>query len=164
MTLSNSTIRLGMFLLVGMTVAGFALLVWSDGQNANAEALLKPNEVSLVESGMKIYQTQCATCHGENLEGQPDWQTPDNDGLLPAPPHDKTGHTWHHADNLLFNLTKFGIAEIAGLKDHKTSMPIYEEVLDDAEIIAVLSYIKSTWPKAIRDRHDQLNQRTRKAK
>lgn len=160
----NSTVRLGIILLAGFVITSFTSLVWSDEQNANAEALLKPNETALVKSGMGIYQAQCAACHGESLEGQTNWQTPNSDGLLPAPPHDETGHTWHHADDLLFKLTKFGIAKLAGLKDHKTSMPIYEETLSDDEIIAVLSYIKSTWPKKLRDRHDQLNQRTGKAK
>ncbi|TNE39067.1 MAG: cytochrome c, partial [Sphingomonadales bacterium] len=34
----------------------------------------------------------------------------------------------------------------------------YADTLSDAEIIAVLSYIKSTWPEEIRARHDDLNE------
>ena len=36
-------------------------------------------------------------------------------------------------------------------------MPAYEGTLSDEQIIAVLSYIKSTWPKEIREYHDHLN-------
>ena len=43
-----------------------------------------------------------------NLEGQPDWQTPDDNGTLPAPPHDETGHEWHHDNRLLFEYTQLG--------------------------------------------------------
>ena len=40
-------------------------------------------------------------------------------------------------------------------------MPIYDGVLSDKEIVAVLSYIKSQWPAEIQSRHDRLNQRLR---
>lgn len=38
-------------------------------------------------------------------------------------------------------------------------MPIYEGFLTDDEIIAVLGYIKSTWPPDIRARHDNMENR-----
>ena len=75
---------------------------------------------------------------------------------MPAPPHSEKGHTWHHADKLLFELTKFGLKKLAG-GNYESDMPAYEEVLSDEEIIAVLSYIKSTWPADIREYHDHLN-------
>ena len=78
---------------------------------------------------------------------------------MPAPPHDETGHTWHHPDQVLFDITKLGIVAAANLKDYKTVMPIYEGVLSDEEIIAVLSFIKSTWPGEIRAGHDEMNAR-----
>jgi len=144
--------------MASLAIAVLAFVLWSGGEDAYADALLKPNNRTLVNSGQEIYRTTCASCHGDNLQGQPDWQSPDEDGLLPAPPHDQSGHTWHHTDELLFELTKIGLGRSAGFEDYKTNMPIFEDVLSDAEIIAVLSYIKSTWPEEIRKRHDQLNQ------
>ncbi|MCF6320844.1 MAG: cytochrome c [Rhizobiaceae bacterium] len=141
----------------GLAAAIFAFVTFSGGQDAYADALLKPNNKVLVNSGREIYNTTCASCHGKNLEGQPDWRSPDEDGLLPAPPHDQSGHTWHHTDKLLFELTKIGLGRSAGFEDYKTNMPVFEDVLSDVEIIAVLSYIKSTWPEEIRLRHDELN-------
>jgi mono/diheme cytochrome c family protein len=120
-------------------------------------ALFKPENQEIVTRGKDLYAVNCASCHGADLKGQPNWRSPGSDGLLPAPPHDKTGHTWHHIDDLLFNITKFGLAKITEQKDFKTSMPVYDGVLSDEEIIAVLSYIKSRWPKNIQDRHDQMN-------
>jgi len=35
-------------------------------------------------------------------------------------------------------------------------MPVYEGILTDKEIIAVLSYIKSTWPEDIKAMHDEM--------
>ena len=77
---------------------------------------------------------------------------------MPAPPHDRNGHTWHHADKLLFELTKFGVQKYAG-ENYESNMPAYEGVLSDREIVASLSYIKSHWPEAIRKRHDAINAR-----
>ncbi|WOI58079.1 cytochrome c [Palleronia sp. LCG004] len=105
---------------------------------------------SIVAEGAKIYAAECAVCHGVNLEGQPNWRVRGPDGLLPAPPHDETGHTWHHDGETLFNLTKYGLGEMIGDPDYESAMPAFDYVLTEAEIAAVLSYIKSTWPSDIR--------------
>ncbi|MCW5719495.1 MAG: cytochrome c, partial [Bauldia sp.] len=55
-----------------------------------------------LRAGQTLYLANCASCHGVDLEGQPNWQTPLADGRFPAPPHDETGHTWHHSDAQLF--------------------------------------------------------------
>ena len=132
-------------------VAGYMFLVGS------SSAVLEPDDSQLVAHGKAIYMEHCASCHGRNLEGQADWQTQDKEGFLPAPPHDESGHTWHHPDTLLFKITKLGIGEAANLKDYKTRMPAFEGTLSDDDIIAALSYIKSRWPEDMRRRHDQLN-------
>lgn len=120
--------------------------------------LFKPENNEIVQLGQQVYAENCASCHGANLEGQtPNWKSPGSDGKLPAPPHDKTGHTWHHTDELLFNLTKYGLKKAANLKNYESNMPIYEGILTDDEIIAVMSFVKSTWPEDLRKRHDELN-------
>lgn len=121
---------------------------------------LVPDDAEVIVLGAEVYAAECAACHGAALEGQPDWRSPGPDGLLPAPPHDATGHTKHHDDATLFTLTKHGLA---GLMDDAppSGMPAYEGVLTDAEIVAVLSYIKSTWPADVRARHDAINERAR---
>ena len=76
-------------------------------------------------------------------------------------PHDASGHTWHHGDFYLFAVTKYGIERLLG-QHYPNAMPIYDGVLSDREIIAVLSYIKSQWPAEIQSRHDRLNQQLRR--
>jgi len=125
------------------------------------EALLQPQNLQLTSRGAGLYAENCASCHGGNLEGEPDWRSTSADGSLPAPPHDETGHTWHHTDDLLFRITKFGTAKAAGLDDLNSNMPAFEETLSDEDIIAVLSWIKSQWPEELQQRHDTLNERTR---
>ena len=111
-------------------------------------------EGSIVQLGSVLYDEQCASCHGQNLEGQPNWHKRDQDGYLPAPPHDETGHTWHHTDEYLFEMTKYGIQALAG-EGYKTRMPVYKDILSDSEIIAVLSFIKSRWPAEVIQIHNE---------
>ena len=117
---------------------------------------LRPNDPVYVKMGEKVYLEQCASCHGVNLEGQMGWQDTMVDGIMLAPPHDKSGHTWHHPDEMLFNLTKYGFKAMIN-DDYKVSMPVYDGILSDEEIIASLSYIKSTWPDEVIEIHDNIN-------
>jgi len=136
---------------------GMGIFIWFDRP---ATISLQPNNATVVAQGKQIYLETCASCHGVNLRGQANWTRRNADGKLPAPPHDQSGHTWHHGDRVLFDLTKTGPAKLSG-SNYKTDMPAYEDTLDDNEIIAALSYIKSTWPKAIQKRHDLLNESLR---
>ena len=72
-----------------------------------------PDNAEIVAQGNSLYDANCASCHGADLKGQSDWKTKNPDGTLKAPPHDVSGHTWHHADSLLFQITKDGGASIA---------------------------------------------------
>ena len=121
--------------------------------------LLKPGDAQVVARGKAVYAAQCAACHGASLEGQPNWHERDASGRLPAPPHDASGHTWHHPDQVLFDITKYGVAKAAKIPDYVTAMPKYEGVLSDDEIVAVLSFIKAQWPPEIRNQQNEVNKR-----
>lgn len=100
-------------------------------------------------TGQRLYLENCASCHGANLEGQPEWRSRLPNGRVPAPPHDAAGHTWHHPDRVLVDIVKRGTAAIVGT-GYKSDMPGFEDVLTDEDITAVIDYIKSTWPEWIR--------------
>ena len=107
-----------------------------------------------IENGKALYAENCASCHGANLEGQPNWRSPDKNGVLPAPPHDETGHTWHHDNGLLFQYTKLGGQEalaLRGVMGFKSGMPGFAEALTDEEIWEVLGLIRSTWSERIQE-------------
>jgi len=128
-------------------VTGGDAIIHADAGNAD-----------LVARGAPIYADSCAACHGANLEGQPNWRAKGPDGRFPAPPHDRTGHTWHHPDTYLFAVTKRGGQEGAPA-GFVSGMPPYAEILTDAEIWAVLAFIKSRWPEEIRTRHAEMTRR-----
>ena len=114
----------------------------------------------VVALGEQVYAQNCASCHGAKLEGQANWRQRGLNGYMPAPPHDETGHTWHHPDSYLFTMTKYGIEKMIG-KPYPNNMPAYEDKLTDEEILAVLSYIKSTWSGRTQRQHDQINARAK---
>ncbi len=134
-------------------IAALAVAVWPSGPT---EVRIPYGDRALVEEGRAVYSAACASCHGAALEGQANWRERLANGRLPAPPHDENGHTWHHADKQLFEITKYGVERFAPA-GYESDMPGFENILSDEEILASLAFIKSTWPPAIQRRHDQLN-------
>lgn len=104
------------------------------------EAPPPPNlDPDRIERGEALYGLHCAVCHGPHLEGTPNWQIPNPDGTYPPPPHDASGHTWHHADGMLVEIIRDG-------SDFDLSrMPVFGGILTDDEILAVLEFFKSHW-------------------
>ncbi|KKM03630.1 hypothetical protein LCGC14_1772510 [marine sediment metagenome] len=124
-----------------------AVAVWAGSveETPAFTVLGEPVDAALIEQGESIYAVTCASCHGAKLEGQPDWRRRLENGRMPAPPHDAGGHTWHHADRQLFTITKHGVGAV--VPGYESDMPAFADTLIDAEIVAILAYIKSTWPE-----------------
>jgi len=140
-------IAVGTLLVAIMLGTGWS--TWSDSKPVTMDAA----DIKSVEKGRTLYARECASCHGASLEGQPNWRFRTANGRMPAPPHDPSGHTWHHGDQVLFNITKLGPA--AYPSGYATDMPAFADRLSDHEIAAIIAYIKSTWPKDIQARQMQ---------
>ncbi|OGA43954.1 MAG: hypothetical protein A3G25_08450 [Betaproteobacteria bacterium RIFCSPLOWO2_12_FULL_63_13] len=138
---------------VGLLAAAFAFLIGAitiaslSEQKSSAD----PDDSQQVVRGKSVYARYCAACHGVRLEGQANWKERLPSGRLPAPPHDASGHTWHHPDPVLFGMTKHGIVPGKYAPPmYQSDMPPFSGMLADEEIWAVLAYIKSSWPQEIR--------------
>jgi mono/diheme cytochrome c family protein len=112
--------------------------------------------------GGKIYVQHCAACHGAKLEGQADWRARMPNGRMPAPPHDDSGHTWHHTDEVLFGITKRGLVPPYAPPSYESDMPAFEGKLSDGEIRAVLAYIESHWSNEVRTLRAEMIANTRR--
>ena len=145
--------------LAGVAVLAVAVLTGAGGSAVS----LPYRDADRVAEGRAIYAAHCAACHGADLQGEADWRNRNADGLMPAPPHDETGHTWHHADAVLFDLTKRGTAAVVG-GGYQSNMPGFAGVLSDAEILSVLGYIKSTWPQQVIETHNRINRDAKAAR
>ena len=120
-----------------------------DVRAVNVTFLGQPVTGEQIALGQEVYAQNCASCHGANLEGQPNWKRRLENGRMPAPPHDESGHTWHHSDQDLFAITKLGVGGV--VPGYESDMLAFGEILSDEEIAAVLAFIKSTWPERQRD-------------
>lgn len=145
------SISIGALLVVGVTLYVSA--------SSSSLVVVDQSDPQVIANGEVVYEQFCASCHGKNLEGQPNWQVTKADGTLPAPPHNKDGHTSHHADSVLFDYTKGGGAAL-GLKDFKSGMPPFKGMLSDEQIWSALAYIKSHWPEKHRQRQALATQQT----
>ena len=140
--------RFGLALFLTAFIASAGIMLWR-WQNSPTRKMVTINGVTVppvptlnaedIARGSVIYSQNCASCHGAEMEGVANWKKTLSDGTLPPPPHDSSGHTWHHSDTLLLEL----IAE-GGLPENG-NMPAFGKTLSDDEIRATLTFIKSSW-------------------
>ncbi len=140
-------------MVVGLLIGGLTASILGNWASAATNPIASEE---VIAQGRQVYADQCSACHGATLEGQPDWRLPLPSGRLPAPPHDASGHTWHHSDDVLFRIVSEGTAAIVG-GGYESDMPGFRDVLMDAEIRAVLEYIKSTWPERERSYQESVS-------
>lgn len=118
----------------------------SDNNNVQRETDNVPTSPALAAlvDGETAYNTYCAACHGISGEGQnpEDPYAKDENGKFLAPPHNDTGHTWHHGDDVLIQIINEG-----GMGDVQffNVMPAFGELLSADQIEAALTYIKTFW-------------------
>lgn len=131
----------------GALVIGAAAVFFLGADKETRPAYISPSDQTLVARGKAVYAANCASCHGASLEGQPNWRQRMSNGRLPAPPHDVSGHTWHHPDAMLVDIITNGLVPGRTAPDgYQSDMPGYGKTLPDSDIVAVIAYIKSTWP------------------
>ena len=155
-TVARRRLNLGTKVFVGAVAAAVLGVAWTVGGylgRAPAPTGIDRTDGATLALGGKVYDAHCAACHGKDLEGEPNWREKKPSGRMPAPPHDDSGHTWHHPDAVLFGITKEGL--VPGKyapPGYQSDMPGFGSVLSDEEIWAVLAFIASRWSERARER------------
>jgi len=137
-----------LIVVIAIVLIGASLLLWQTTFSGNRPVVMGGTAVppvptlaaNRVAQGKDLYAQQCASCHGAALQGVPDWKTRLADGSLPPPPHDSSGHTWHHEDSLLITIIANG-----GDPKYNSKMPAFTGKLTETQMIAILAFIKSSW-------------------
>lgn len=142
--------------LVSVGAVSAAFIAFSGA--ASAGGLFPYRDSNRTANGAKLYGEYCASCHGTQLEGEANWRERDADGYLPAPPHDASGHTWHHDDATLLRIVTIGTEAIVG-NGYTSKMTGFGDTLSQNDLLDIMGYIKSTWPKDVIDQHNQINTR-----
>lgn len=145
----NALRRVGLLALAVLVVVVIAIWVMSEWQApSSAPVMLNGTSVppvptlnpERVAKGAALYGQYCASCHGASLEGVADWKSLLDDGSFPPPPHDSSGHTWHHSDALLVDIIANG-----GKPARDSKMPGFGDKITLEETQAILDFIKSRW-------------------
>lgn len=123
------SIRLMLFILLPLTGGAAAAERWFD----------QP----VVDLGNRLFQQNCAACHGIEAEGTKNWKQTDGNGNYPPPPLNGSAHAWHHSIPQLARSIKEGGVKIGGV------MPPFGDRLSNPEILALIAYFQSKWPDEI---------------
>jgi mono/diheme cytochrome c family protein len=152
---AGARLNLGTKLFIGAVAAavlGVAYTVGGYIGRTPAPTRLERADAATLALGRKVYDARCAACHGAQLQGEPNWRERKPTGRMPAPPHDDSGHTWHHPDAVLFGITKEGL--VPGKfapPGYASDMPGFAGALSDEDIWAVLTFISSRWSERARE-------------
>ena len=137
-------------------ILGLVAVTWfltACGSNTGSVTAVSGDPPDQLVDGKTLYEAHCASCHGINGEGQPNWKVPSAEGVFPAPPHDSEGHTWHHPDQLLLEITANGGSM------PNSAMPGFADKLTREQMAATLDHIKTFWDSDQRATQDDITQR-----
>jgi mono/diheme cytochrome c family protein len=119
------------------------------------EAPKRQMDSAVLAQGEKLYQTNCAGCHGAGAEGAANWHQRDAQGNYPPPPLNGSGHAWHHSVEVLASVIN------EGSPGGKGNMPAWKGRLSAAEINAIIQWFQSLWPQPVYDAWFEMQQRGR---
>ncbi len=91
---------------------------------------------SVLDAGLDIYKNQCAQCHGKQGQGLTQ-AYPALAGSLAVQQSDPT--------NLVLSILQGGYGPSTRQRPEPYGMPPFKMTLDDRQIAAVLSYVRSQW-------------------
>jgi mono/diheme cytochrome c family protein len=86
--------------------------------------------------GARVYEAQCAQCHGKQGEGRP--------GAYPALAGNRAV-LMPQTQNLVLGVLQGGFGPSTRGQPQPHGMPPFQLVLNDAELAGVLSYIRNAW-------------------
>jgi mono/diheme cytochrome c family protein len=108
---------------------------------------LAPMEV--IARGARLYQENCAICHGPEAQGHPDWQTP---GVVAAPPLNGTGNDWKRKKAEMVAVIRNGVK-----RKKELIMPGWEGRLSAQDIEDIIVWYQALWPADVYDRWRKAN-------
>ena len=143
--------------VIGAVITGGSLVY--ERYSTTAVTGVSRTNPALVGLGHSLYDQNCGYCHGVDLGGQPGWEGSFPEGNRPAVPLDGRGPIARLADRDLFDLIKYG-GQPFSPPAYKNNMPGYDSSLADADIWAILSYIKSKWSEETLARQKELTEQS----
>ena len=100
-------------------------------------------------SGARLYQENCAQCHGPEAQGHPDWQNP---AVTAAPPLNGTGNAWKRSRSELVAIIQNGI-----VRQGEPVMPSWKGRVDGKDLDDLVTWFTALWPNDVYERWQAVN-------
>ena len=109
----------------------------------------RPFSTASLLRGVKLYQENCAQCHGPDAQGHPDWANPK---VIAAPPLDGNGNVWKRRKQDLIAIIKNGAN-----RQGQPVMPAWKDRLSDQDIEDIIDWFQALWPADVYERWQKAN-------
>lgn len=109
-------------------------------------------DINRIARGARLYQENCAQCHGPEAQGHPDWQHAKQQGYAAAPPLDGTGPAIKRRKAEMIAIIRNGLKQ-----DGVPVMPGWGARVSDDEIEDVITWYQALWPAQVYGRWRQLD-------
>ncbi len=109
----------------------------------------RPFSMDSLMRGARIFQEQCAQCHGPDAQGHPDWQNPQ---VAAAPPLNGTGNEWKRSRSDMVAIILDGAT-----RDGVPVMPSWKGRLTQQEIEDVIAWYQALWPAEVYEKWHKAN-------
>jgi mono/diheme cytochrome c family protein len=109
-------------------------------------------DINRIARGARLYQENCAQCHGPEAQGHPDWQHAKQQGYAAAPPLDGTGPAIKRRKAEMMAVIRNGLKQ-----DGVPVMPGWKGRVSDDEIEDVITWYQALWPEQVYARWRQLD-------
>lgn len=147
---------LGLWLLLAISLSACSENQDVAGNNGEIKPVVKRSfDFAQITRGGKLYQQNCAVCHGKQGQGAPNWQKMDAKGKFPPPPLNGSAHTWHHPKTVLVDTIRNGTAKLGG------NMPAWKDKLSNEQINDIIAWFQSKWSDEIYSAWYEMDQRSR---
>jgi len=146
----------GRFLASAIVIGGsitIGWIYWDQWSNESATAADHGNAAQ-VALGHSLYDQHCAFCHGQDLAGKPGWDGDYPTGGRPPLPLDGSAAIARLTDRDLFDVSKFS-GQPFSPPSYKNDMPGFEGRLANADLWAIIAFMKSRWPEEAREQQRQ---------
>ncbi|MFM2121497.1 MAG: hypothetical protein RL722_2965 [Pseudomonadota bacterium] len=113
---------------------------WDDERFLAGSEPAQPGDPRLAQ-GAELYKTHCADCHGRTGEGG---RTAAGELVVPSLAGNRLLDQ-EPAANLVLSVTRGGFGAVTAARPRPYGMPPYAHLLDDAELAALLTWLRVSW-------------------
>jgi mono/diheme cytochrome c family protein len=130
--------------LKDMDLRAMAVYLQALPPSAPPKVRIRPTEPPQMRRGAEVYEARCADCHGKAGEGA--FAGDAASGRRAVPPlAGNRAVTMHRADNAILTVIRGGYPPATAGNPRPFGMPPLGQDLNDAEIAAVVTFIRNSW-------------------